>query len=521
MKLLSVSGAILASLMLAGTAFAGPLDFLFGTPALEEAWRYTAAGGEGASEIAAFDASTQKVFVTNAVDGTVDVLDASTGSLLEQIEAGDVNSVACYEGLVAIAIAAEETGVRGKVMLVDANNYSILAEPEAGFLPDMVTFTPNGRYVLVANEGEPNDDYDVDPVGSISIIDVRKPGNPKVFEAGFESFNGDEAALKAAGVRIFGPGASVAQDLEPEYIAVSADSRTAYVSCQENNAVAVVSISAKKVLSVNPLGYKDHTLAENAMDASNRDEGINIQTWPTKGMYQPDAISSTRFLGFTLIASANEGDARDYDGFSEEERVKDLVLDEEAFPDAELLQEDENLGRLNSTLATGDLDGDGDHDEIYSYGARSFSLWLFTPFGETIQIYDSGNDFETITAALVPDYFNSQEGDIDEFDSRSDDKGPEPEAIDVGNDLGSTWAFIGMERVGGVMLYDITNPIRPEFVEYSRNLIDAGPEGIDYVSRGDSPFTEPAIVVSHEISGTTTMFRIKRTGGLLSGLLND
>lgn len=520
MKLRCFGSAVLASLVLASSAAAGPLDFLFGTPTLEEAWRYSAAGGESACEIASYDAETQKVFVTNAVDETVDVLDATDGTLLYQIEAGNVNSVACYEGLVAIAVAAE-TGVRGKVILVDAEDYSVYSEPEAGFLPDMVTFTPNGKYVLVANEGEPDDDYLIDPVGSVSIIDVTDPSDPEVFEAGFESFNGDEAALKAAGVRIFGPGASVAQDIEPEYITVSANSRTAYVSCQENNAIAVISIPAKRVLSINPLGFKDHSLPENAMDTSDRDDAINIQPWPTKGMYMPDSIASTRFLGFTVVASANEGDARDYDGFSEEERIKDLVLDEDAFPDAEFLQEDENLGRLDVTTTLGDIDNDGDYDELYSFGARSFSLWLLSPFGQTVQLYDSGSDFEEITAAQVPDYFNSDDGDIDNFDNRSDAKGPEPEAIDIGSDLGCTWAFIGLERVGGVMLYDISNPLNPSFVEYSRNLTDIAPEGIDFISRSDSPFTEPAIVVSHEFSGTTTLFKIKRTGGLLSNLLND
>ncbi|MEW4454456.1 choice-of-anchor I family protein [Bremerella sp. JC817] len=521
MKLLRLGIAMMASLLIAPTVVAGPLDFLFGTPTLVEEWRYVAASGSGASEIAAYDSTSKKVFLTNVNDGTIDVLDALTGDLLESIPAGKVNSVAAHEGLVAIAVEAETTGVRGKVMLVDADDYSVIAEVTAGYLPDMVTFTPNGKYVLVANEGEPDDDYVIDPVGSISIIDVRKPAKPKVYEAGFESFNADEATLKAAGVRIFGPGATVAMDMEPEYIAVSADSRTAYVSCQENNAVAIVNIASKKIISINPLGYKDHSLAKNAMDASNRDDAINIQPWPTKGMYQPDAIASTDFLGFTLIATANEGDARDYDGYSEEARVKDLVLDPDAFPDAEFLQEDENLGRLNSTLANGDIDNDGDFDEIYSYGARSFSIWLFTPFGQTVQLFDSGDQFEQITAAQVPDYFNSQEGDADEFDSRSDDKGPEPEAIDIGTDLGATWAFIGLERVGGVMLYDITNPLNPEFVQYERNLIDAAPEGIDFISRGDSPFTEPAIVVSHEVSGTATMYKVKRVGGLFSDLLND
>ncbi|MBI1247584.1 alkaline phosphatase [bacterium] len=521
MKLYSLSLAILASLVSAQVTLAGPLEFLFGTPQLVEEWRYTAAAGEGSSEIGTYDAATKKVFLTNINDDTVDVLDAVTGDLLYSIPAGKVNSVSAHDGLVAIAVEGSDTGVRGKIMLVDAEDYSVLSEPESGYLPDMCTFTPDGNYVLVANEGEPNDDYTIDPVGSVSIIDVTDPSNPEVYEAGFESFNAEEADLKAAGVRIFGPGASVAMDMEPEYIAVSANSKTAYVGCQENNAIAVVSIPAKKILSINPLGFKDHTLAKNAFDASDKDDAINIQTHPTKGMYMPDSIASTNFLGFTLIATANEGDSRDYDGFSEEVRVEDLTLDADAFPDAAALQDKENLGRLKTTIANGDADNNDEYEEIYSYGARSFSIWYFTPFGDTLQVFDNGNDFEQITAAEIPDLFNSQDNDPDEFDKRSDDKGPEPEALDIGHDLGTTLVFIGMERVSGVFMYDMSNPFDPEYLQYIRNELDASPEGIDFIPRGASPFTEPAILVSHEVSGTATMFRIKRVGGLFSGLLND
>lgn len=517
MKLRCFSNAVLASLVLASSAAAGPLDFLFGTPNLELQWRHFGT----VSEIASYDATTKKVFTTNSADGTVDVLDATDGTLLHQINVGDVNSVECYEGLVAIAVDSGTVGVRGKVMLVDAEDYSVFAEPEVGFLPDMVTFTPNGKYVLVANEGEPEDDYILDPVGSVSIIDVTNPADPEVFEAGFESFNSEEAELKAAGVRIFGPGSSVAQDMEPEYITVSANSRTAYVSCQENNAVAVINIPAKRIVSINPLGYKDHSLAENALDVSDRDDAINIQPWPVKGMYMPDSIAATQYLGFTLVASANEGDAREYGDYAEEERVKDLVLDPSIFPDAEDLHENETLGRLTVTTTMGDIDNDGDFDELYSFGARSFSIWLFTPFGQTVQVFDSGSEFEEIIAAQVPEEFNSNEGEADSFDNRSDNKGPEPEALDIGSDLGCTWTFIGLERVGGIMLYDISNPLNPSFVQYERDSVDSAPEGINFIPRGEGPFSEPSIVVANEVSGTTTFYRIKRTGGLLSSLLND
>jgi hypothetical protein len=290
---------------------------------------------------------------------------------------------------------------------------------------------------------------------------------------------------------------------------------------QEANALAVVDIRKAKVVELQPLGTKDHTLAENAFDASNRDTGINITTWPTKGMYMPDAISSYKHRGQTYIVTANEGDSRDYDGFSEEERVKDLVLDPTAFPDAATLQLDENLGRLKTTNINGDTDGDGDFDEIYSYGARSFSIW--NTRGELI--YDSGSDFETVTAATIPAAFNSDNDDNDSFDNRSDDKGPEPEGIALGKIRGRTVAFIGLERVGGIMAYDITNPYKVKFLSYINNRdfsVDAqlpddssnplagdlGPEGLVFIPASKSPNGKPLVAVGNEVSGTTTIFQV-------------
>jgi hypothetical protein len=239
-------------------------------------------------------------------------------------------------------------------------------------------------------------------------------------------------------------------------------------------------------------------------------------------MYQPDAITSYKFRGRTFIVTANEGDSRDYDGFSEEERVKDLVLDPTAFPNADELQDSAALGRLKTTTVNGDIDGDGDFDEIYSYGARSFSIR--NAYGKLI--YDSGDDFERITADLLPEHFNSNNDDNDSFDSRSDDKGPEPEGVTVGKIEDRTFAFIGLERVGGIMVYDITNPHRVRFVDYLNNRDfsveaklekgvsnplagDLGPEGITFIDEDDSPIEKPLLVVGNEVSGTTTLYAIE------------
>ena len=204
---------------------------------------------------------------------------------------------------------------------------------------------------------------------------------------------------------------------------------------------------------------------DNGIDASNDSEGINITNWPTLGAYQPDAIHIATVGGKTYVVTANEGDARDYDGYSEEERVADLTLDPTAYPDAATLQDDVNLGRLKTTSANGDYDGDGDYDQIFSYGARSFSIW--DEFGNLV--YDSGNEFERILADLDPENFNSTDDENQSGKNRSDDKGPEPEAIEIVTKGDSVFALIGLERQGGIMIYNISDIDAPYFVNYVNN----------------------------------------------------
>ncbi|MFL1406698.1 choice-of-anchor I family protein [Marinobacter sp. M1N3S26] len=484
---------------------------------------------ESAAEVVAHDPRNQRIFKVNAAATTVDVLDINdptNPTLMSTIDASalgaSANSVAVHKGLVAVAIEAEDKQAPGLVAFYDAVDLSLINTVTVGALPDMVTFTPNGRYALVANEGEPNDDYTVDPEGSVSVIDLRHGAtNASVRTADFTRFNGMEDELRARGVRLFGPNASTAQDLEPEYITVSGNSRFAWVSLQEANALALVDIRRARVLEIQPLGTKDHSLHGNELDASNRDDGINITNWPVQGMYMPDAIDSYRFFGRTYVVTANEGDARDYDGYSEETRVKDLTLDPEVFPNAEELQDDANLGRLKTTTANGDTDGDGDMDVIYSYGARSFSI----RDARGNLVFDSGADFEMITAELLQDDFNSNNDENDSFDARSDDKGPEPEGVTLGRIWGHTYAFIGLERVGGIMVYDITNPYRVRFVNYINNrdfsvdaelpddsvnplVGDLGPEDLVFIPAYQSPNRRPLLVVGNEVSGTTTVFQV-------------
>ncbi|WP_031294153.1 choice-of-anchor I family protein [Leptolyngbya sp. Heron Island J] len=473
---------------------------------------------EGGAEISAFDPDSDNLFITtgdtieifNLVDpispSFVSSIDLTNPSNIGGFMGGGVNSVAFSNGILAAAIEAETAQDNGIVAFFDAQG-DFQISFEVGALPDMLTFTPDGSKVLVANEGEPSDDYTVDPEGSVSIIDVA---DGTVNTVGFAGVPIDPD------VRVFGPGATPEQDLEPEYIAVSADGSTAYVAIQENNALGILDLETELFTGVKSLGFKDHSLDGNGFDASNEDGGINIQTHPVLGMYQPDAIATYTVDGETYVVTANEGDARDYDGFSEEVRVEDLTLDPTAYPNAAELQAAENLGRLKTTTTLGDTDGDGDTDQIYSYGARSFSIWD----AEGNLVFDSGDDFEQIIAADFAEVFNINDGDPDEFDDRSDDKGPEPEGVTIGVVDGRTIAFIGLERSGGVMVYDVTDPNAPTFVTYEPSFSgDISPEGLLYISAEDSPIDAPLLVLTNEESNTFSVYQPVPEPSAILGLL--
>lgn len=920
---------------------------------------------EGAAEIVAYDKNGQRLFFVNGDNKSFDVLDISdpaSPSLIQQVDitpyGGNLNSLDIYEDLVAVAIEADNKQDNGVIAFFDTDG-NFLNSITAGALPDMVTFTPDGQKVIAANEGEPDDDYVVDPEGSITIIDLSAGvASATATQITLEGFNDKKASLMNRGIRIFGNNgtATVAQDMEPEYVTISPDGTTAYVACQENNALLVVDIETASILDFLALGYKDHTLGEpivteyrlneipwfgnydlgtplfggetvklggfsglcydpltstdnqlsfwavpdrgpnestvnaglsqnlrpfklpnyearlekliyiksldqffidanpiflkradgtpisgkgnipgfdevpvtrtdanvfsNAdytvngvdyhaleydafggdfegvirtidydtkdfsfwlcdeyrpaiyhfdangilidrfvaegtsllgdtpqpagfygtetlpavyskrranrgfeaiawdhdeniiyafiqspmenpgraevrnnsdvirilginpengqpvkefvyllernkdagvglsrvdkigdavyagngifyilerdsstpddgdtgkkyvfeintkgatnilgtplsekststgdddktlemmsaddlmaagiqpvfkrkvvnlpsigylpsdkpeglaiipggdlvvlndndfglagagvsdnssmgfirfqrnygFDASNRDDAINIAPRPTLGMYQPDAITSYAVNGKTYIVTANEGDARDYDGYSEEGRGNDLVLDDNSFADAMSLLENENLGRLNTTFANGDIDNDGMHEYFFSYGARSFSIW--DEFGNLV--FDSGDEFEQIIARDYADNFNSTNDDNDSQDNRSDDKGPEPEAVTIASFGGTPYAFIGLERIGGVMVYDISDPKAATYVTYINNRNfdadaeteeagDLGVEDIVIIDAADSPNGISLMVTANEVSGTVSLFTI-------------
>ena len=472
------------------------------------------------AEIVAYDSASQRLFIANSVGSRLDIISLAnpdTPTWVDSIDIslyGNINSVAVQNGIVACAMENRiNPQANGSVAFFDTNGVYQVAVV-VGALPDMCAFNHAGTKIYVANEGEPNDNYTVDPQGSISVIDISggiaSLTNSNVSTIDFTSFNGFENTLRNLGVRIYGPSANASQDLEPEYITISDDDTKAWVSLQENNAILELNLVSNTLGNIYSLGYKNHNLMQNSLDATNKTDSVNFATYPVLGMYQPDAIASYTDGTNLYVLSANEGDSRDYSGYSEEERVVDLILDSASFPNAAELQNDHVLGRLKTTSALGDFDNDNDHDSIFSYGTRSFSIWNATSgFSQT---FDSENQIEQITAndPRFANIFNSSNGSSTNFKNRSDDKGPEPEGIIVETINNTPYAFIGLERVGGVMVYDITNPAAPQYVAYENNRAqDQGAEGLIFIPYTQAADSNNYLVLANEKSSTITVYKVE------------
>ena len=526
---------------------------------------------EGAAEIVAYQASKKWIYAINSSgdDAVVNILPADTfdtAALVKDNEGvisatnltsvitlplnentqGDANSIAIDENnnLLAVAMAAESTGDEGQIAFYDISGESpvFIKNVTVGFLPDMVTFTHDGAKAVVANEGEPSGDYSVDPEGSISIIDITNNViADTAINIDFKAYNNKQTELEAQGVVFANPNGrtingnlintTVAMDLEPEYVSISKDNKYAYVSIQENNALAIVNLQDNS-LELKGLGFKEWSSLQ--LDASDKDGGVNFKSYPgLYGMYQPDTISSFSWKGANFIVTANEGDAREYffdttdeadciakggldydedDGclaYIDESRVEDLTL---AANFDYLNNDDNDIGRLKVTTIKGDTNNDGQYESLYAYGARSFTIWD----SNGLVVFDSGDDIGRITASVHGEAFNNNE-DENKGDSRSDDKGAEPEALTIGKIDDRTFAFIGLERMGGIMVYDITNPYNVQFEDYfyNRGLIkdanitgDLAPEGMVFVPAEQSATGNPLLIVGNEISGSIAVWEI-------------
>lgn len=483
------------------------------------------------TEIVVHDPTTQRLFTISSLTDVFDIIDFSNPTAPNVIKTvnmlpyGGITSVAVKNGIIAVASPnGSNAQQNGSVVFFDIDG-NFIKQVNVGVLPDMITFTPDGTKVMTANEGEPNDAYTVDPEGSISIIDITG-GISNLLQSNVTTlslavFNGQEATLAASGVRKVKSTSTLAQDLEPEYIAISADSQKAWVSCQENNAVIEINLAAKTLGNIWGLGQKDMSIPGNGFDASDTNGQILIANWPVKAYYNPDAMAYLKAGSTNYIVTANEGDEKDLGGFSERTTVgaNTYTLDPTIFPNASVLKATHNLGRFRVTNVNGNKDGDNEFEEIHALGARSFSI--FNADTKAI-VYDSGDQFERHVAANHPLIFNA-DNEANGAKARSRAKGPEPEGVTLGTIKGQTFAFITLERTGGVMAYNVTDPNNVTFTDYKHSRMttayggDNGPEGITYIAPENSATGKAYVIVANEISGTLSMYEVVLSPTLANG----
>lgn len=526
---------------------------------------------EGAAEIVAYQASKKWIYAINSSgdEAVVNIIPADmfdTAALVKDNEGivtatnlasaitlslnentpGDANSIAidANNQLLAVAMAATNVGEAGQIAFynIGGDTPVFIKNVTVGALPDMVTFSHDGAKVVVANEGEPNGDYSIDPEGTISIIDINNGTiADTALSINFQAYNNKQAELEAQGLVFANPtgrtingnliNTTVAMDLEPEYVSISKDNKYAYVSIQENNALAIINLEDNS-LELKGLGFKDWSNLQ--FDASDKDGGVNFKSYPgLYGMYQPDTIASFSWKGANFIVSANEGDAReyffdasdeadciaqgglDYDakdgclGYIDESRVEDLAL---AANFDYLNNDDNDIGRLKVTTVKGDINNDGQYESLYAYGARSFTIWD----SNGLVVFDSGDQIARVTASVHGNAFNNNE-DENKGDTRSDDKGAEPEALTLGEVGDRLFAFVGLERMGTIMVFDITNPYDVKFQDYfyNRGLEpsadisgDLAPEGMTFVPAAQSATNEALLIIGNEISGSIAVWEI-------------
>lgn len=477
------------------------------------------------AEVVAYDSTTSRFYIQNTNEGRIEIvaLDAAgalskTGEILlsglEQY--GSVNSVAVFNGLVAVAYANTTGDAPGRVALFNADG-SLLRSLTVGVGPDQLTFTRDGGRILVANEGE-QATAGSNPVGGISIIDVSGGAANAAVTAtvGFDGLNGSEAALRARGLAIT-PGNSAAADIEPEYIAISPDNRFAYVTLQEVNGVAIIDLAnpGTAPIAIQPLGAVNHSLAGNEFDASDRDgpngsTSIRIAATPANapiyGLLQPDAVASFATGGATYFVTANEGDQRVIGGADDSGDVARLssIANSRLTPELQLLKADPAYARLNVLLRTGDTDNDGVIDQLHTLGGRGISIFRQNDDGTVTKVRETGGEFEKIFAQIAPERFNNDQVVANTPDDRSDNKGPEPEGITIGTVNGRIYAFIGLERQSGVIVYDVTDPANASYVSYVPPLpgatTDLGPEVLSFIAADRNPTGTPLLVSANEVA---------------------
>ena len=421
----------------------------------------------GVMEIVAYNKANCFAYAVNGHDGVLAAIDIAKGENLSSVDIdvkalindddfayGDMTSVAVSPdgSMLAVSLQDADYDEGGRIALFSCNEDGSLELQriyEAGIQPDMVTFSPDGNYVLTADEGEPREGYtDDDPEGSVTVVSLQD-GTSAVI--GFDAFDNALArkALADNGV-VLQKGTDPSEDLEPEYIAVSGNN--AYVTLQEANAVAVLDLDKMIFTGIYSIGYEDYSKVP--VDIDKKDDAYNPATYETlRGVRMPDAIACFTVDGTDYIVTANEGDAREWgDYLNEDERD---FGDGDASPTGAITAENSGLDGKVVFLASSDYDG-LENGIDYLYGGRTMTIFRVANSGLE-EVFTSADDAERITYGYLPEYYNAS-NDNAVLDDRSGKKGPEAEAVTVGEVDGRIYAFLALERTGGILVYYVTDP---------------------------------------------------------------
>jgi hypothetical protein len=483
----------------------------------------------GVAEIVKYNPHNKKFYVINGKAQTIDIvslkgLSSSGNQTLVKEKSiniatavnstdftyGDLTSIDINttNKVIVAAVQEQDYSKAGKIVVMNYDG-KILKTFDAGIQPDMIKMSADGSYILTANEGEPRKGLvnGVDPEGSVTIV------NYKTGKTNLVKFTDTKVIDDNVHIRNNAGKENAVRDLEPEYIALSDDNKKAYVTLQENNAIATIDVHSGKVSSVKSLGFKDHSLPQNALDAA-RDDKINITSLPIKGVYMPDSITQVTIGGESYLVTANEGDATEWEEFTNVVSFKDIkdgiTIKDGTFKGMTKEEAESKLAAMKSDKGFDKLEvlTDMGTDAVYTLGGRSFSIWK----ADTMElVYDSGSEFEKITAETYPQYFNWSNDD-DVMDKRSAKKGPEPEDVKIGKVGNKVYAFIGLERIGGIMSYDITDPSKVKFANYTNTRDfsgkiagDVAPEGLEFIPAEVSPTLRPLVLTGNEVSGTVSV----------------
>jgi len=480
------------------------------------------------AEISAYMPEKKVLFVVGGenVMEVVSLADPANPKKVSEVKLpGGASSVTVHGNLVAVSLLNNPEWKMGHVQVMRYNKgIEVIGLHELCYMPDMITFTPDGKNLLVACEGSPDETFTEDPEGGIGVLSIAPTANakpekvakawarPQKSVVGFDSL--DSLSLMSKGVRKTGV-KSFAQSLEPEYITVSEDSRTAWISLQENNALVKFDVESKKILDVFPLAYVDHSMPGFGLDVR-KNKNIEIKNYPLRGLRQPDGIASFTVNGKTFVLTANEGaPVNDYKAWTDVTTPMMLMqqgkLDPSVFT-PEVLEELKNLSvsNLENCNVAPDKTANGKCPYMYSFGTRSISIF---DGASGHLMWDSGDVFEKTIAKVAPDYFNwnSKKSKV-KMDARSEDKGCEPENVTTGAIGDKRYAFVGLERTSGIAVFDITgveNGNAPKIVDYYLDPKDRGPEGTLFIPAEKSPNGEPLLIVGYEYSKTLAVYAVK------------